>query len=43
MRNQEKATNAPPNVSNTWYGPLTIRDRFWRFLGINCAAPSAPS
>ena len=37
MRHQDKATFAPPHVSNTWCGPLTIRDRFWRFLGFNWA------
>jgi hypothetical protein len=43
MRRQEKALNAPSNVSNAWFGPLTIRDRFWRFLGINRAAPKSAS
>jgi hypothetical protein len=33
----------PPNVSNAWFGPLTIRDRFWRFLGINRAAAKPAS
>jgi len=28
----------PPHISNAWFGPLTIRDRFWRFLGLNRAA-----
>src|ERR1019366_5914858 len=37
MRKQGKATNAPPNISNTWCGPLTIRDRWLRFLGFNWA------
>jgi hypothetical protein len=43
MRHPEKAPFAPPNISNTWYGPLTIRDRFWRFLGFNWAPPKPPS
>jgi hypothetical protein len=28
----------PTNVSNSWCGPLTIRERFWRFLGFHQAA-----
>ena len=27
----------PPHVSDLWRGRLTIRDRFWRFLGLNRA------
>jgi hypothetical protein len=34
MRRQEKATFTNPNISNTCFGPLTIRDRLLRFVGV---------
>ena len=43
MRRQEKAIFAPLHESDAWVGPLTIRDRFWRFLGFTWAAPRPAS